>query len=55
MLPTFLGLGAPKAATTWLARCLDEHPSVFITDVKETEYFSWRHTVQDLGAYQEHF
>lgn len=55
MLPTFLGLGAPKAATTWLARCLDEHPSVFITDVKETEYFSWRHTMQDLGAYKEHF
>jgi hypothetical protein len=55
MLPTFLGLGAPKAATTWLAKCLDDHPDVFVADVKETKFFSWGHTIRDLGDYREHF
>jgi hypothetical protein len=55
MLPTFLGLGAPKAATTWLFRCLQEHPEVFVADVKETEFFSWRHTMIDLDDYAAYF
>ncbi len=55
MLPTFLGLGAPKAATTWLARCLDGHPDVFLADVKETKFFSWGHTIRTLDDYREHF
>jgi hypothetical protein len=55
MLPTFLGLGAPKAATTWLFRCLDAHPEVFVADVKETNFFSWGHTMRDLDDYQTHF
>ena len=25
----FVGIGAPKAATTWLFRCLAQHPEVF--------------------------
>lgn len=54
-LPTFLGLGAPKAATTWLFRCLQEHPNVFVADVKETEFFSWGHTIRDLDDYRGHF
>jgi hypothetical protein len=55
MLPTFLGLGAPKAATTWLAKCLGDHPDVFVADVKETKFFSWGHTVRDLDDYRKHF
>lgn len=55
MLPTFLGLGAPKAATTWLFRCLDAHPDVFVADVKETNFFSWGHTMRDLDDYRKHF
>jgi hypothetical protein len=54
-LPTFLGLGAPKAATTWLFRCLDAHPDVFVADVKETKFFSWGHTIRDVADYREHF
>lgn len=55
MLPTFLGIGAPKAATTWLFRCLEEHPDVFVANVKETEFFSWGHTIRTLDEYQAHF
>ncbi len=39
MLPSFVGIGAPKAGTTWLAKCLDAHPDVFVTPVKETMFF----------------
>jgi hypothetical protein len=40
MLPTFLGIGAPKSATTWLFRCLQEHPDVFIPGSKQVGYFA---------------
>ena len=39
MLPNFIGIGAPKAGTTWLARCLGEHPQVCMAAVKETEFW----------------
>ena len=39
-LPSFLCIGAPKCATTWLFRCLDEHPDVFVPDFKEVNFFT---------------
>lgn len=38
-LVSFFGIGAPKSGTSWLARCLDEHPELSIP-VKETHFFS---------------
>jgi hypothetical protein len=38
--PTFLGIGAPKCATTWLAENLRAHPGVFVSNPKEIHYFS---------------
>jgi len=35
----FVGIGAAKAGTTWLAACLSEHPQVCISDKKELNYF----------------
>lgn len=40
MIVDFFGIGAPKAATTWLALCLREHPEIELPSVKETTYFS---------------
>lgn len=40
MLPTFIGLGAQRAGTTWLYSCLAEHPEVFMSRKKELYYFS---------------
>ena len=37
ILPNFIGIGAPKSGTTWLAKCLGEHPDVFMAPVKETD------------------
>lgn len=38
--PTFLGVGPPKCATTWLDSVLRKHPEVFLpTDQKEVFFF----------------
>ncbi len=39
MLPTFLGIGATRAGSTWLARNLDEHPDIYIPWAKELVFF----------------
>lgn len=38
-LPSFVLLGAPKCATTWLYDCLAAHPDVYVPAEKELEYF----------------
>lgn len=38
-LPTFVGVGAQRAGTTWLYQCLNEHPEVFLTAEKELDFF----------------
>lgn len=38
MLPTFLIIGAQKAATTTLHQLLRQHPEVFLPELKETNY-----------------
>jgi hypothetical protein len=35
----FVGVGAARCATTWLARCLEEHPAVHLPPRKELHYF----------------
>ncbi len=39
MLPNFLGIGAARAGTTWIARNLAQHPDVFIPYKKELHFF----------------
>ena len=50
MLPRFLGIGAQKAATSWLARNLAEHPAIWMPPIKEIHYFdrpaNWRDPVR---------
>jgi len=36
----FIGIGAQKAGTTWLARCLSEHPEVCFSKKKEINFFN---------------
>src|SRR5262249_42291730 len=38
-LPNFIGLGAQRAATTWIHKCLSEHPEAFVSEAKELNYF----------------
>jgi hypothetical protein len=41
MLPTFMVIGAAKAGTTALYWYFAEHPQVFMSQVKETNYFAY--------------
>jgi hypothetical protein len=45
-LPHFLGIGAQKAASTWLYSCLRAHPRLWLPPIKELHYFT--HRVEDL-------
>lgn len=38
-LPNFLCIGAPRCGTTWLYRCLQEHPEAFVSEKKEPCFF----------------
>ena len=55
MLPNFIGIGAPKAGTTWLFKCLDEHPEVFVAAVKETSFFDYGTIDDRFAEYEAHF
>lgn len=41
MLPNFLIIGAERCGTTWVHRCLDEHPEVFVPKAKELHFFNY--------------
>lgn len=51
---TFIGIGAQKAATTWLHDVLAGHPEVFVSEPKEIDFFShWFNRGYDW--YDAHF
>lgn len=35
----FIGIGAPRCGTTWISRCLAEHPDICFSNPKETHFF----------------
>jgi hypothetical protein len=39
-LPNFFIVGAPKAASTFLYACLDRHPQIYMSPLKEPNYFA---------------
>lgn len=53
-LPNFIGIGAQRAGTTWVYRCLREHPEVFMPEKKEIHFFS-SNFHQGAGWYSEYF
>ena len=42
---TFIGIGAPRSGTSWIANVLRTHPHICISEPKEVRYFN-RHEVQ---------
>lgn len=54
MLPNFLIIGAQKAATSWLASCLGEHPDVYVAEAKEIHFFN-NHFDKGTDWYASHF
>lgn len=54
-LPTFIGIGAPKTATTFLDKCLKEHPEIFMPLSKEPHFFgsAFHHGVDEYLRFFE--
>jgi len=61
----FIGIGAPKSGTTWVAQCLKEHPQICLSDPKELNFFnkkyvfyrkneSWKYQY-GMDWYKKHF
>lgn len=52
-LPSFIGVGPPRTATTWLHEVLTGHVGLPL-GVKETDFFVWRYD-RGLEWYAQHF
>ena len=61
----FICVGAPKCGTTWIYKCLEEHPAICMGKPKEIHFFNkyhgnestnepW-HYVEGMDTYFEHF
>jgi hypothetical protein len=48
-LPNFFIVGAPKAGTTSLYYYLDQHPSVYMSPIKEPNYFATEIRIGNIG------
>jgi len=55
VLPSFLGLGSQRCASTWLYSVLSKHPDVVLTYDKETHFLSHRISEQPLDWYAHFF
>lgn len=56
MLPTFVIIGAQKAATTTLWHVLGRHPSIYVCGIKETDFFiAERSWPRGIGWYESLF
>src|SRR3990170_4320009 len=54
-LPNFLGIGAPRAGTTWLNTLLGNHPDVFVPTVRDEMRFFDLYYERGLGWYERYF
>ncbi|MEA3399966.1 MAG: hypothetical protein U9R79_01855 [Armatimonadota bacterium] len=52
MLPNFLHIGAAKCASSWLWRCLKEHPQVYVPDAPDNVNFFTVHYHRGVDWYQ---
>lgn len=52
--PNFFILGAPKAGTTTLASWLSEHPRVFLSPVKEPQFFNFDFSHRTTRSFKEY-
>jgi len=54
-LPTFLGIGAPRAGTTWLNTLLASHPDVYTPTLRDEINFFDQYYERGLGWYETLF
>ena len=52
----FIGIGAPRCGTTWIFRCLEKHPEIASSYVKEVGFFSDdTEYAKGLAGYEQYF
>jgi hypothetical protein len=54
-LPTFLGIGVPRAGTTWLHQLLSAHPDVYLPSRRKEVRFFDRHHEEGRAWYEGFF
>jgi len=55
-LPSFVGIGAAKAGTTWLTRHLARHPEIYVPPRKELNSFDYHEfDAHCIEGYKRHF
>jgi hypothetical protein len=54
-LPTFLGIGVPRAGTTWLHQLLSAHPDVYLPSRRKEVRFFDRYYEEGQGWYEAFF
>ncbi len=55
LLPNFLGIGAAKAGTSWLASVLSAHPDIYMPPQKELNALHYADLNERLGEYMSYF
>lgn len=55
-MPYFIGIGAPRCGTTWIAKCIQSHPELYIPEgYKELHFFDGEHYDRGLDWYESFF
>ena len=52
----FIGIGSPRCGTTWVFRCIEDHPEICSAYLKEVAFFSHDDEfAKGIGAYKKYF
>lgn len=54
-LVNFLGIGVQKSGTTWLDKCLREHPDIYLPPQKEVHFFDRFKNLDLVSSYESVF
>ena len=54
-IPLIVNVGAQKAGTSWLFKCLEEHPAICVARGKETHFFSSTHAGSRNDSYKNNY
>jgi hypothetical protein len=49
----FIGIGAARSGTSWLANCLRRHPEICVSEPKEIRYFNYQNFPNPVGPDNE--
>jgi len=51
----FIGIGASRSATSWIFRCLQEHPEICVSKIKEANFFNTENYYKGIDYYKWYF